>query len=300
MRSNLSRRHHYIPKMLLKNFCDDGTLWVGDRTNKKIYQCTPENVFIKKDLYMRSSIDVPESYDEKEWLSDIIVSDEYEKTLSQIESDAAPAIRRIIKQVRCNQCPQLSPEDRNHWKQFMLAIARRTPESRARVMPESFDDIFYEATKKVAEKDSYMGLPDKDSFYSDPRISKLKDIIKSNNDAMFAAGDHPHGQEEVERFCREAGLGVAVICMPKRSFVIGSHGLTIVQSSYKNDPAQGSWLPIAHDVAITPSSFPDKEYLYRLDRDRDRIIKRINRASAAQSRIIAGRSKALISSLMRG
>ncbi len=300
MRSNLSRRHHYIPKMLLKNFCDNGSLWVGDKTNKQIYRCTPENVFVKKDLYIQSSIDVSKSHNEKEWLRDITMSDEYEKTLSQIESDAAPAIQRIIEQVRCNQCPQLSPEDRNHWKQFMLAIARRTPESRARVMPESFDSIFYEATKKVAEKDSYMGLPDKDSFYSDPRISKLKDIIKSNNDAMFAAGDHPRGQEEVERFCREAGLGVAVICMPKRSFVIGSHGLTIVQSSYKNDPAQGSWLPIAHDVAITPSSFPDKEYLYRLDRDRDRIIKRINRASAAQSRIIAGRSKALISSLMRG
>ena len=300
MRSNLSRRHHYIPKMLLKNFCDDGTLWVGDRTNKKIYQCTPENVFVKKDLYMRSSIDVPKNYDEKEWLSDIIMSDEYEKTLSQIESDAAPAIRRIIEQTRCNQCPQLSPEDRNHWKQFMLAIARRTPESRARVMPESFDDIFYEATKKVAEKDSYMGLPDKDSFYSDPRISKLKDIIKSNNDAMFAAGDHPRGWEEVERFCREQGLYAVVIGMPNRSFVIGSHGLAIVQSSYKNDPAQGSWLPIAHDVAITPTSIPDKEYFYRLDRNSDLVIKRINRASAAQSQIIAGRSKALICSLMRG
>lgn len=295
---NLSRRHHYIPKMLLKNFCDNGSLWVGDRTNEQIYRCTPENVFVIKDLYMRSSIDVSKSYNEKESLRDITMSDEYEKTLSQVESDAAPAIQRIIEQARCNQCPQLIPEDRNHWKRFMLAIARRTPESRARVMPESFDDIFYEAAKKVAEKDSYMGLPNKDSFYSDPHISKLKDIIKSNNDAMFAAGDHPFGREEVERFCRERGLYAVVIGMPNRSFVIGSHGLAIVQSSYKNDPAQGSWLPIAHDVAITPTSIPDKEYFYRLDRNSDLIIKRINRASAAQSRIIAGRSKALIRSLM--
>ena len=144
MKSNLSRRHYYIPKMLLKNFCDDGRLWVGDRTNKQIYPSTPRKEFVEKDLYMRSSIDVPESYDEKEWLGDITMSDEHEKTLSQIESAAAPAIRRIIEQARCNQCPQLIPEDSNRWKRFMLAIARRTPESRARVVPDkSFDDIFY-------------------------------------------------------------------------------------------------------------------------------------------------------------
>ena len=288
---NLSRRHHYIPKMLLKNFCDDGRIWVGDRITKQIYPSTPRREFVEKDLYMRSTIDGPKSHKK---------SDEHEKTLSQIESDAAFAIRRIIERARCNQCPQLIPEDSNHWKRFMLAIARRTPESRARVMPESFDDIFYEAAKKVAEKDSYMGLPDKDSFYSDPHISKLKDIIKSNNDAMFAAGDHPFGREEVERFCRETGLSVVVIGMPNRSFVIGSHGLAIVQSSYKNDPAEGSWLPIAHDVAVKPTFSPNKESLYRLGRDSDLIIKRINRASATQSRKIAGRSKDLISSLMRG
>ena len=230
-----------------------------------------------------------------------VIGDGPEKTLSQIESDAAPAIRRIIEQARRNQRPQLSPEDSNHWKRFMLAIPRRTPESRDRVKPDkSIDDIFYEAAKKVAKKENYMDLPDKGSLLSDSRISKLRDTIESNVDAKFATGEHPHTREDVDRFCRETGLSVVVIGMPNRSFVIGSHGLAIVQSSYKNDPAQGSWLPIAHDVAITPTSIPDKEYFYRLGRDSDLIIKRINRASATQSRKIAGRSKYLISSLMRG
>ena len=289
MGSNLSRRHHYIPKMLLKNFCDDGRLWVGDRTNKKIYLSTPRKEFVEKDLYMRSSVDVLKSYEK---------SDGPEKTLSQIESDAAPAIRRIIEQARRNQCPQLSPEDSNHWKRFMLAIPRRTPESRDRVKPDkSIDDIFYEAAKKVAKKENHKGLPDQSSLFFDPRISDFKDVTESNVDAEFAAGEHPLTRKEVERFCRETGLFVVVIGMRNRSFVIGSHGLALVQS---NDPAKGSWLPIAHDVAVASTTSPDKEFLCRLNRDNDWIIKRINRASATQSRKIAGRSKALICSLMRG
>ena len=288
MGSNLSRRHHYIPEMLLKNFCDDGRIWVGDRITKQIYPSTPRREFVKKDLYMRSSIDGPKSYKK---------SDEHEKTLSQIESDAAPAIRRIIEQARRNQCPQLSPEDSNYWKRFLLAIPRRTPESRERVKRDKSIDVFYEATKNIAIKENYMGLPDQSSLLSDPGISKLRDTIESNVDAEFAAGEHPLTRKEVERFCRETGLFVVVIGMRNRSFVIGSHGLALVQS---NDSAKGSWLPIAHDVAVAYTTSPDKELLCRLDRDKDWIIKRINRASATQSRKIAGRSKALIRSLMRG
>lgn len=299
MKPNLSRRHHYIPKMLLNNFCDNGSLWVGNRTNNKIYPCTPDKVFVKKDLYMKYSLDVPKSWDKNKYLNDLTMSDEYEKTLSQIESDTAPVIRRIIKQARSNQCPQLNSEDRKHWIKFMLAMARRTPESRARIMPERFEDTFQKAIKKVAEKEGFFGLPDNDSFYSDPSIVKIKKILKSNNDGMFAAGVYPFGREEVDRFCREKGLYVVVISVPNRSFVIGSHGLAFVQSSYKNDPAQGSWVPIAHDIAVSATSSPDKESILRLGRDSDQIIERINRASVAQSQIFAGRSKALIKSLMR-
>ena len=289
MISNRPKRHHYIPQMLLKNFLDDnGRFWVFDKIEGKLHQCTPRNTFVQKNLYRTSNLD-HENY-----------SYEAEEELSRIESRAAHAVRRIIEQVRCKQPPQLNSRDGNNWKRFMLAIARRTPESRARIVShKSFEDTFYEAAKKVAEKENYMGLPDKVSIFQDSRISKFKDIIKSNVDATFAAGDHPRTRDETERFCRETGLYVAVICMPKRSFVIGSHGLSIVQPDHKDNLTPGSWLPIAHDVAVAPTAFPHREFLLRIDHDRDSIIERINRASAAQSRIIAGRSKALICSLMQ-
>ena len=290
MISNSPKRHHYIPQFLLKNFLDDrGRFWVFDKIEGNLHQGTPTNTFVQKNLYRTLNFDHGN------------YSFKAEEELSRIESDAAPAVRRIIEKARCNLCPQLIPEDRNSWKRFMLAIARRTPESRERIVSyKSFKDIFYEAAKKVAEKENYMDLPDKGSIFQDSRISKLKDIIKSNVDARFAAGDHPRTRDETERFCRETGLCIVVICVPKRSFIIGSHGLTIVQPSYENDPAQGCWLPISHDVAVKPTSFPEREFLLRIDRDRESIIERINRASVAQSRIIAGRSKALICSLMQG
>ena len=302
MGSNISRRHHYIPKMLLRNFCDDDLLWVGDRTQGKFYQCGPEGVFVKTDLNMKYSFDsVQSNRGYNEFLSSIDMSDEYERTLSQIENKAAPVVRKIIQQARRGRCPQLTPEEGNDWKGFMLAMARRTPESRKRVASKkSSDDIFYEAAVAVAKKENYTGLPDRAFIYEDPRITKLKDLVNANADAKFASGDHSRDRKMTERFSHETGLCISVICLPKRSFVIGSHGLAIVQASHQYDPGQGGWLPIAHDVAVKATSLPDREILAFLDRDSDRIIKRINKASAAQSQIVAGRSEALVRSLTQG
>ena len=288
MNSNNPKRHHYIPKMLLNNFLDDkDRIWIYDKNGGKLYQGTPTNTFVQRNLYRTLNFD-HENY-----------SCEAEEELSRIESRAAPVIRRIIKCARNNEHPKLSPEDRDAWKRFALAMARRTPESQERVFSGRNRDTFYEAAKTRADELNY-DLPDKEILYQDIRILKLKKLVESSINARFAAGAHPYEQDRTERFCHEAGLCVTVICIPKRSFVIGSHGFAIVRRNHQNDPAQGSWLPIAHDVAVAPTAFPDEEFLFQLDHDSDRIIRRINRAAVAQSRIIAGRSKALICSLMQG
>ena len=72
-------------------------------------------------------------------------------------------------------------------------------------------------------------VPEQDWFDRDPDVLKLKRTMKSNHSANFAAGEHHLLQQETERFSRETGWGVALICLPKRSFVIGSHGLTIIR-----------------------------------------------------------------------
>lgn len=301
MGSNDPKRQHYIPKMLLNNFLDDSDrIYVYDRERDRIYRTTPGNVFVETNLYTTYPLDhVQKSLKHEGNLNSLSKDYKYERAFGErIESTAKPVISRIIEQARNGKCPELPPELSDIFKRFVVSLARRTPESQERVRElseEGFDDTFYEASAAVAEKDSFVFLPDRDSIYQDCRIKKLKDLAKSNIKASFAVGNDPRMQDEEERFSREVGLCVAVICLPRRSFVIGSHGITIRQSH--SGPMQGSLLPIAHDVAVQLTPSPDKESLLCLGQGSDSLIREINKTTAVQSKIIAGRSEALIRSL---
>ena len=301
MGSNDPKRQHYIPKMLLRNFCNDNDkLWVGDKSQDKIYSTTPDNVFVESNFYTRYAFDrVPENCEYQEFSNAIEKGYEYEEALSALEGKADSVVRIIIELARKMKCPELSPEQETAFKQFVMALARRTPESQKRVSLGGDRDIFYEASKARADELNY-NLPDREILYQDLRIRKLKECIESNVNARFAAGDRPNIQSEVARFCREVGLRVARICMPKRSFIIGSHGLTIIPLDHKSSPMRGSLIPIAHDVVVQMTPFPDKKNLLCLDQGSDSLVRTINKTTAAQSKIIAGRSEALIRSLMRG
>lgn len=275
--------------MLLRNFCEDGQIWVGDRDRGRVYPASPDRVFKERDLYT--------SYD----LTRVTVkSDEDERLLGNIESKASPVVRRIIEAARCGIPPQLLPEGRVAWKQFFIAMARRPPEFQERVSFEKRHKDTFDAVCATLLGRNNLKVPGKASFDEDPHFSTLRDISRSNSAARYASGNHPRLQEDAERFSDETGICVAVIRDPKNSFVIGSHGLTTVKSHHPADSVYGSWLPIAHDVAVAPTSFPDKEILWCLDQGRDLRVKAINGATAAQSKIIAGRSRDLICSLMRG
>ena len=167
---NTPKRDHYIPQILLKNFCDaSGRVWVGD--GEKIYSANPKNVFVQGHLYTRSMFGQSSRYtDHGDFLNSIEKSYEYEERLSEIESKAAPAVQQIVEQVRQGKCPQLSIELRDAWKRFLIAIARRTPESQDRVVGlTGHVDAFYEASKHVANSDAYP-LPDRETLYQDARV----------------------------------------------------------------------------------------------------------------------------------
>ena len=287
MGANRPIRNHYIPEMLLKNFCDDrGLLWVGDRKRGTCYPTNPTNVFVQSKLYVkRDYSQAADSY-------------EYEHSLSQIESKAAPAISSIVEQVRRGGNPLLDPELNKHFKVFVIALTRRTPESQERVFSDSdrdFDEVVDSVMAEFLTQADYE-VPEQDWFDRDPDVLKLKRVMKSNHNANFAAGEHHILQKETERFSHETGWGVALIRLPKRSFVIGSHGLTIIG---RDGSIGGSWLPIAHDVAVQITAFPDRGFRLDIERKNESIIKSINRATAMQSSIVAGRSEALVRSLMK-
>ena len=284
MGANKPRRNHYIAETLQNHFCDDdGRLWVGDKCGRKPFHTSPGKVFVERNLYTTN--DYVQS----------VGSYENEAALQRIEDGAAPVIAAIIEQARSGSPPQPSPEDRDRFKRFIIAQARRTPESQERIgLTADVDDVFLAAATEVLKRGGY-AVPDEHWFEQGP-ILAFKQTYKSNLVGNFAAGTHHLLEEETERFCRETGLLVAVIDIPNRGFVIGSHGLTVV----KENGQPGSWLPIAHDVAVKVTPHPDGGYFLRLDRDKDPIIRAINQSTVTGSRFIAGQSKALIEALMRG
>ena len=302
MGRNTPKRDHYIPEMLIKSFSDEsGRVWVADE--KKIFSTTPKNVFVKGHLYTRSIFgNSPRDADLEDFLNSIEKSYEYEERLSDVESRAAPAVQQIIDQVRLEKCPQLSIELRDAWKRFLIAIARRTPESQDRVAGLTLHvDAFYEASKRVANSDAHP-LPDRETLYQDDRILGLKNMVMTNVNSKFAVGDDPHIENETKKFSRETGMSFVVIRIPKRSFVIGSHGLTMVDRKLAGNLTAISWLPIAHDIAVGATAFPDRELLSFLDSNNggERVISVMNRATASMSKIIVGQSEALVHSLRKG
>ena len=283
------RRQHYIPKVLLKNFLNDGGyLWIGNKHERKIYKASPTDVFVKRDLYTKYDIvRSSKSY-------------EYEKRFSEMERIAAPVINKIIEMARNEKWSILSPDDYRIWKEFFITIARRTPESQARVSKAGDRDVFWLALKDRADKENF-ALGDRETLYQDPRILEIKKQVESNVDARFAVGDSDRVKKETNRFSLETGLHIARIRNPRRSFCIGSHGLSIVCASHQKDSAQVGWLSIAHDVAVSATAFPDRDLLTILDYNTtvDETIRSINFAAASQSHTIAARSEKLIKSLMR-
>ncbi len=260
---------------------------MGDTETGNVRKTKPGSNFVINDLYTEHALD-PDTGDltKKGY--------KYDKAIGKLESAAGTVVNEIIEKARGKKCPELSEKDSNTFKRFMLSIARRTPESQRRVkLSESFKNLFYEAAKGRAEQQGYP-LPDRNTLFQDQQIVELMQKLQRNVDAKFAAGDDSHLIQDEENFCRETGLWVGVIGIPKRSFVIGSHGTTI----FKMMNNKQSCLPIAHDVVVLASPNPELETFTILGQDEDWFIRKINTATASQSRWIAGCSEQLIRSLM--
>ena len=299
MGNNIPRRQHSIPRLLVKRFCDDrGQIWVNN--GRKVYLSKPKDVFVKHDQYTKFELDgSSQAQTYEEFVGAITKHYDYEQTLSKIEDKAAPAIAQIIKHARQSRCPQLSPSLRNAWKQFLVATARRTSESQDRVSFHNyFERNFFEVFGNAAKTAGYP-LPDNAEWYSDPVISKVKNIVEANTRAGFAAGTHPILQEESGKFCSETSLGIVIIQVPDKSFAIGSHGIALVESNTNGVQSEAAWLPIAHDVAVCATPFAGEEWLLPLSSNNSGayFVDQMNEASAKNSEIIAGRSEYLVRSL---
>ena len=95
--TNEPKRHHYIPRMLLRNFTNEkGRLYFFDKRfpEKGVLESTPANLFIENHLYTQ--------YDESGG-KDVRV----EKFLADIERDGSDVVRKIINAARTGKPPNL-------------------------------------------------------------------------------------------------------------------------------------------------------------------------------------------------
>ena len=264
-------RDHYLPQMLLKNFCDSsGRFWVARKDTDQPFRTKPRKVFREKNLETKHTPVANGNLTGWTFQRDRSSAD----ILRQIESAAADPIRQVITRARNRRLPQLEPDPQDALKRFFFTIARRTPESQKRVRTpdaEARHELYVRLSRR-AESEG-VTLPSEDDFYATPVFRELIDCLMHNADASMAAGTIPSIRRFEDRFFKTRALTILVITQRRRSFIVGSHGLAIVQGM-----PPGSWLPIASDVAIAYHDDHPREKIAFLGTEHDKAIRAINYA----------------------
>ena len=291
MSNNETKRQHYIPRMLLKRFCDsEGFIYVGDRTTRTVFRQNLDNAFVKKHQYTRYSYE-----DESRSL-------EYESRLSEIESAVAPVLEDVVSSLNENMLPSLSDTARLALKRFVFSLARRTRESQSRVAAMKDDEeAFYQAACRRAEEQNHPQLPSKETLLSDERMPMLVKKVMHNVHAGFAVGDDTAIAAEEPTFCKETGFHFGTLSNSGPELVIGSHGITLHDAADRDDKRlwfDGTVVPIAPHILINITGVPEKDYLSVLGAGTDAVVHSINQATVCLSRWIGGQSEAVIRSLL--
>ena len=279
MGSNRRKKQHYIPQMLLKNFCDeDGCLWVGDKKTREVRKSIPKNECTFSDLYTKVD---PET-DEKNY--------KYEEILAEFENKFAPILKDAIDQIRNKRrYPDLSPEHLKEFKKFIWQMHMRTPESQHRLLNrKSFKKTF---GKRIETRVPPSAQP----IFKSVCFERLKN--KSRHPEIFpelagqlATVTDPKAEEERHR---KSDLVFILIDIPKGGFVIGSHGVGILKLA---DEIEETFLPITHDICVFEERKGTRQLLLVDAEDPD--IKYLNQLSVRLSNQIFGRSERLIRSLL--
>ena len=288
-----SKRHHEVPKWLLKHFCwDHGEmLWHGFKDTREVTPVNINDAFVRK--YANTRIDYQSRGD---GTFQQVKSDQDETILADFDDQASRAARNLIDSARQWRdtgpaVPRLSPADVETCKQTIVAQARRTRESQDRAgLSEDKSELYISLYSELAEANGQQ-LPSKEDLLRDSRVTGLFAAISQNHRANFASGNHSILADKEKEFLDSAGLHVAVIDPTTAEFVIGSHGITIVESTQ----GQTAWLPLAPDVAI---SLSDKPKQMGIGICADAFVESHNGAALSLSTRIAGRSKETIQKLL--
>jgi hypothetical protein len=281
MHSPIPKGQHFVSKLLLKRFVNDtGRLFFFSKQfpDKGVLATTPEKLFRGTHIY---------STRDKNGVPDVRL----ERYYSAMENLAAPIVDKIVTRARAGDTPHLTETERKIWDRFFCDQWKRVPDFHGKILDA--EDLVPNVRARVAAKrpEAPGFTPEMELLLQNPESRQR--ILRNAMISSLAS----HSTAILDVLARK-GLGVSVIRNPAKSFAIGSFPvvkLNLPGRASLSDPTVEAWLPVAHDVAVSPAPIlPDEEGLYFIP---DHLIRWLNTSTFKQSTAIAGKSEHLIESL---
>ena len=260
-------RQHYIPRWLLENFVDKtGKMYAFVKLNPSggIFRTRPENLMAETNLYELQGVVEPDQ-------------GAIESEFANLEAKAKPIADKIICAVRNGECPHLDPGEKSTWDEFYARTFLRA--KTINVRNEIYRDVEErtESLKVLAP--------------SLPTINNPGFVKNTTHNAVREVSSAPF-IPELLKTSAAGGLRIGRILEANRSLVIGSVAIAIVH----HRRVRHAWLPLSHDVAVTPFNGVGNEELFDLA---DREIRAINEASYRGSHIVGAHSLQILCSLVK-
>ena len=262
MRQNqpLVRRHHFIPRFVLREFEDgEGLVWWTKTTDRDgtVLSTRPKNLFVKKDLYNRRT--------------ESGLSDDFEHVLAKKESEWSKALRRIKILVMEERDSEIEMDDGSLMLEYFLYAGIRTPEHLERTMYEG-DHKPRELIDKVTNK-----------CLTEEDYTRYEHNIR----ARLGSGQGDAVNAEIRELRESRGLAIFKLSQEANSLLVGSYGTALVK--WKNQEVY--FVPVAPHMALSCTGHPDHADVIRPSNTASsRMSIEMNSATWRRSSIVASSS----------
>ncbi len=275
------KRHHFVPKVLLKRFADDeGWLHSFSKLDAvgAVRKTRPENLFIQSHYYSEVETDGSRDTRMEDWLS-------------KLENSISPILDRIVDAVENDRLPNLSEIEKQIWTRFFITQWRRVPDLHDKTREDFATKEFDNVIERVKER-----FPNRNDEIASLNTKEQKARIIRN--AYVRMLELP--PSEPERIINERGIIYLSARNSGKSFIIGSRPviqMNFTQGRTLADHSSEMWLPIASKVAMGVGYQWEREKLMYLNDPR--AMRYLNTSIARHSTSFASCSEKLTASLSR-
>lgn len=269
------KRHHFIPRVLLRNFADpQQRLWF----NRPEFAPGETRLTHLDNLFVEGQLNTIVELDGS-------VNKSAEAQFGHIETTAGEFLPAVISAVREGAQPVLSNQAWDFWHHFFSAQWRRTPP----YLESITDSVELDATMRrdIATLLAKGAIP---AEYGE----RLKDpavFAQQRKNALILARARNPG-DELLAFLRTLGLAIYRIpATTKRQFVLGD---VSIARPFSGAPM---FMPIAPDIALGMTDRRGEVVVVPLS-DRD-DVRKMNSSMRRQSAVIASGDRAMLESVLR-